>query len=364
MRLSVVAILLLASFAFSQTSIPVAPVPTSPYELVTGPVKLLDETDQRATVLSLIERARQNSDLHAPGGHAYALKATFDASGDVAYTGSGQLDELWYSPMLWRWSAHLGSYTQARIHFRGRTFDENTAPMPLRLQMVRGNLFWPILMSPGAALRISAGTWQGQPVMCVLGSRSLGDAGSTPTRRWEETEFCVDTKTGLLQTYSIAPGIYAVYNYQDGIKFHASLLPRTITIYEGTAQVLNIRLDSLTDAATPPDEKLFTPTTQMQSSSVGSLIAGVYRFPMMGGVSPTDSHGQIQSVIVHAAITVDNKVEEIEALQTSDPALSAAAINAVKNAKSFPWPENQYPGQREVFVNVRFLPPPSAQAGK
>ena len=40
-----------------------------------GPVKVLDESDQRASILGLIERARQNGDLHAPGGHPYVLKA-------------------------------------------------------------------------------------------------------------------------------------------------------------------------------------------------------------------------------------------------------------------------------------------------
>ncbi len=356
MRRLTLSLVLLVSFAFAQ-NIPVAPVPASLYELVTGPVKLLDETDQRATVLGLIERARQNSDLHAPGGHPYVLKVTFEASGNVPYTGSGQLEEIWYSPSQWRWSTRFGSYTEARMNAGGRLFSENPVPMPLRLQMVRGTLFWPVIMSPGAALRISAATWQGQPVMCVLGSRILGDAASAPARRWEETEFCVDTRSGLLQTYSIAPGIYAIYDYRNPVKFHASVLPRTISIYEAGNQVLKIHLDSLTDAPAlnPAD---FAPTPGMRAQQQRpTLIAGTYRFPMLGGVSPTETHGVIQPVIVHASVMQDGKIEEIEPLQDTDPALSAAAVNLVKNARSFPWPDRQSGGgQREIFVNVRFMP--------
>jgi hypothetical protein len=359
MRLSFLSLALIASLSFAQ-NIPVAPVPTSPYELVTGPVKLLDETDQRASVLGLIERARQNSDLHAPGGHAYLLKASFEAAGNVPYTGSGQLEELWYAPGQWRWTTNFGSYVQTRINLQGRIFDEIDAPMPLRVHMVRGTIVWPIIMRPGAVLRISAGTWKGAPVMCVLGSRSLGDDAALPGRRWEETEFSIDPKTGLLQTYSIAPGIYAVYDYSDAIHFHASTLPRTISIYEGTTAVLNIRLDSLTDAGTL-DPRLFTPTPAMKSRGHGSMIAGTVRFPLSGGVSPVPTN-VIQPVIVHVSVTGEGKAEEVESLQTSDPTLSAAAIAAVKNAH-FSDPEGGRGGQREVFVNVRFTPP-TAQPGQ
>jgi hypothetical protein len=344
----------LFSSAFAQ-NLPMAPVPGGPYELATAPIRVLDETDQRATILSLVERARQNSDLHAPGGHPYFLKATFEASGNIPYTGSGSLEEEWYGPEIWRWNAQFGNYSQNRIAWKGRMYEENRAPMPLRLQMVRGNIFWPVLMMPAAALRISAGTWHGQSVLCVLGSRFFGDAASLPTRRWEETEFCLDAKSGLLQTYSIAPGMYAVYNYQDALKFHASTLPRTITIFSGETQVLNIRLESVKDAA-PFDERTFLPSSKMQPLGGAGLVAGTYRFPLFGGPPPIDTHGMIQPVIVHATITPDNKVEEVEALQTSEPALSTAAVNVVRNAHQFPWPERQLPGQREVYVNVRFVP--------
>jgi Gram-negative bacterial TonB protein C-terminal len=354
LRSLAVACVLFAFSAFAQ-NLRMAPIPTSQYELVKPPIRVLGETDQRATILGLIERARQNSDLHAPGGHPYLLKATFEASGNVAFTGSGRLEELWYGPGMWRWNAQFGSYTQNRMALRGALYEENSSPMPLRLQMVRGNIFWPIMMMPGEALRISAANWHDQSVMCVLGSRNFGNAASLPARRWEETEFCLDAKSGLLQTYSIAPGMYAVYHYQNAIKFHASTLPRLITIFEGNAQVLSIHLDSVSDA-TPLDEKQFIPSAQMHPLGGGGLITGTYRFPLFGGAPPVDTHGMIQPVIVHATITPDNKVQEVEAVQDSEPALSAAAVNVVKNAQRFPWPERQYPGQREAYINVRFVP--------
>ena len=46
--------------AFSQVGPAEAPIPTSPYELATGVTKLLDTPEQRASVMGLIDRARQN----------------------------------------------------------------------------------------------------------------------------------------------------------------------------------------------------------------------------------------------------------------------------------------------------------------
>jgi hypothetical protein len=351
---------LLASFAFAQ-NLPVAPVPSSPYELVAGPIKLLDESDQRATILGLVERARQNSDLHPPGGHPFTLKATFEASGDVPYTGSGQMEETWYGPGQWQWRARFGSFSQNYINVKGRLYSDSAIPVPLRVQMVRGTIFWPITMGPRAAHRISPGTWQRQPVMCVLGSRMLGQDGNTPTRRWEETEFCMDAKTGLLRTYSIAPGIYAIYDYQNPIRFHSSTLPRTISVYEGDKSVLQVHLESIGDAP-PADAKLLEPTPAMTQQPFSSVLAGTYRMPMFGGTAPVATHGFIQPVIVHASVALDGSVTEAESLQTSDPALSAAALALVKN-RHVAIPGHGWAGFGEVFVNVRFMPP-TTDAGK
>jgi hypothetical protein len=203
--------------------------------------------------------------------------------------------------------------------------------------------------------------WQRQPVICVLGSRMLGKDGNIPTRRWEETEFCLDASRGLLRTYSIAPGIYAVYHYENPLRFHASTLPRTISLYEGDKSVLQIHLESIDDAP-PADPKLFEPTPAMTPQQFSSVLAGAFRMPMFGGTAPIETHGFIQPVIVHASVSPDGSVQEAETLQPSDPALSAAALALVKN-RHVSLPDRGWTGFGEVFVNVRFMPP-NTDAGK
>jgi len=51
----------------------VAPIPNDPLELATGPVQIADTADKRAAVLALLERARQNDNLHAPAGAPFHL---------------------------------------------------------------------------------------------------------------------------------------------------------------------------------------------------------------------------------------------------------------------------------------------------
>jgi hypothetical protein len=236
----------------------------------------------------------------------------------------------------------------------GRMYDENPTFLPLRLQMVRGAIFWPIHMQPNELMRISAGSSNGQPVMCVLGSRPMSNAASVTGRSWSESEFCIDTKSGLLQTYSVAPGIYVVYDYTNAVRFHSSLLPKTITIYESGASVLTVHLDSITDAA-QVDPKFFTPTAKMLSQGTGSVIAGPYRLAVSGGNSPEPITGLSHPVVVHALLDTLGKVEEAESLQTSDAALSSAALALVKNSTYAPQEQGRAV-QREAFISVLFSP--------
>jgi hypothetical protein len=64
--------------------------------------------------------------------------------------------------------------------------------------------------------------------------------------------------------------------------------------------------------------------------------------------------GVVQPVIIHAALDVSGRVLEAEALQTSDSALSDAALQLVKNTNYGPM-RNRKLVQRDVFVNVQFV---------
>jgi hypothetical protein len=80
------------------------------------------------------------------------------------------------------------------------------------------------------------------------------------------------------------------------------------------------------------------------------------RFPQMARSNlPATATGVVQPIIIHAALDVSGKVLEAEALQTSDSALSEAALNLVKNTNYGP-ARNRERVQRDVFINVQFVP--------
>ncbi len=248
----------MAGAAFPQTA-PLAPVPSDPLELAGGPVQIADTSGKRAAILTLLERARQNNNLHAPGAAAYDLKVSFQATGS-AYSGAGEIEELWLSGRKWRWSARLGDYSQTRVFYQGAAYDSNPhVYMPLRMHMARHAIFWPVTSRPGNAIRFSQATWKGAPVTCALISRA--PPPTSAGRQWREEEFCVDPTTGLLQTYSEAPGIYAAYDYTNALQFHGSTLARRIAIVENGAAVLQLQIESLEDLAALPTATLRPPQT-------------------------------------------------------------------------------------------------------
>ena len=355
--LAVLVALLLSCGAFSQDKPKTAALPYDPLELATGPTIVPDTPQKREVLLNLLEHARQNNGMHAPGSPPFSMKVSFNSSGTSRHTGFGEIEETWMSGQTFRWSARLGDYSQLRIFRDGAAYDDKPrGPIPLRVQMVRQSVFWPVTgrFAP-ALIRMATADWQGAEVACMLISSAANDPTPTPGRRWEETEYCIDAKTGLLRTYSEAPGIYNVYDYSEAFQFHGRTLARQISIVEDGVTVLQIHLDSLVDAAnSDPDQ--FVPTKKMLSHGPGDILTGPFRFPQSVPAPPGRS-GVIQPVIVHAVLDKKGRVVEAEALQHSDSLLSEAALAIVERSNYSKRDGEGRPVQREAFINVQFVPP-------
>ena len=82
-------------------------------------------------------------------------------------------------------SARLGDYSQLRIFYNGAAYDDKPrGSMPLRLQMVRNAVFWPVVGDFAASLiRMATAKWEGIDVTCILTSGRTNDATDTPGRR-------------------------------------------------------------------------------------------------------------------------------------------------------------------------------------
>src|SRR5690349_15439601 len=332
----------------------VAPVPGDPLELATGPATVADTPEKRSAILNLLERARQNNNLHVAGMNPFTLKASFNSSGSAGNSGSGDLEENWLSGTTWKWSEHLGTYSQLRIFHNGVAYDSNPESyQPLRLQMIRQAIFWPVAGNfANNVIRVAESSWNGKPVTCALLAGPRANASQQTGRQWIEEEFCVDPASGFLQTYSIAPGIYDVYDYSNAIEFHGHTLARRITIVENSVPIATIELNEIKDLNTA-DPSLFVPSAEMKGP--GIMIGPPMRFPQVAknnfAATPTRV---VQPIIIHAALDVTGRVLEAEALQTSDSAASDAALKLVKNS-NYGRARNRELVQRDVFINVQFV---------
>jgi len=345
--------LLCAGLVTAQTK-QVAPVPGDPLELASGPAVVADTPEKRSAILNLLERARQNNNLHVSGMNPFDLKTAFNSSGSAENSGPGVLEESWLSGATWRWSEHLGSYSQVRIFHRGVAYDASPATyQPLRLQMIRQAIFWPVAGNfANDVIRVAEANWNGKPVTCALLAGPRAHASQETGRQWNEEEYCVDPATGFLQTYSIAPGIYDVYDYSNALEFHGHTLARRITIVENSIPVATIELNEIKDLNTA-DASLFTPSAEMKGP--GIMIGPPMRFPQVAKNSlAAGANGVVQPIIVHAALDVSGHVLEAEALQTSDSAASNAALQLVRNTNYGPARDRKLV-QRDVFINVQFV---------
>ncbi len=347
MRIAVCTSFLSMALAFAAT--PVAPIRPDPHELATAGVQSVTTPAERTAALSLLERARQNSDMFIPGTPPFELTVSFNASGNVTFTGPGESTDTWVSGRNWRWTASLGSYSQTRTGAGRAVYDDKpVSQVPMRYQMLRGAIFAPIRMSTsGAAIRSVAVESNGRPATCLLLARA--SLPPSTARAWEETEYCIDNASGLLDIYSEAPGVYVLYGYGQNLQFHGRVVPDHIAIYSGGSEALSAQLtikDSSVDAAQ------LAPTEQMLANGPGMAMMYAMRFPMN---VPSPVNGSvIQPVIVHATLDQAGRALEEEVTMASDPELAQAAMDAVKNGA---FSQNGSP-QRDVYINVRFVPAP------
>lgn len=363
-RLLLLLVLLNSALAQRDPARPgIAPLPSDPLELATGSARVLDTPQLRALVLGLLEQARQNNGMHTAGGAPFDIKVSFKSLGQSRYTGQGELEETWISGQRWRWTAQIGDYSIDRMFYKGAAYDERPkGGIPLRLQMVRSAVFWPVSGNFAPAyLRVATAKWDGSDVMCILRSRGADaedeaqseDTASTG-RRWSETEYCVDPKSGLLRTYSDAPGIYTVYDYNDvTIHFHGRTLARQISVVAGGVTILQIHLDSIEDPHVS-DPAFFLPTPKMLERGPQGMITGPFRFTQLVP-APPGRNSVIEPVVVIATLDRSGKVMEAEALPGSDTALADAAGSLVTRTRYRP--AERGAEQRLAYVNVRFLPP-------
>ena len=346
--------------AFGKNFPKIAPIPADPLELVGGHIETLAN---REPALQLLGRARDSYDFRS-AGRGYDLKVSFvvSSAGQTQYDGAWEMEDIFDPQQGLRWTAKTASgYATTQISSHGMFYREGTSTIvPLRLQEARAALFDPIPSTGWVdrdQIRTSTSNFNGHPVTCVLLS-GLGNAPTaTPGRRWEETEECIDPRSGLLMVHSQVPGRYFAYDYSDGLQLAGHAFPRKVTVTEAGKIVSEISVDSLTEQSAA-DPSLFVPTDEMLASGPAIAMEEAQKIWFFSGPSPFTSHATAHPVCVFGLVVPSGQIVEAHSLQPTDPN-SQAAVEAVQRMNlSYPAPPGARPEQHFVFVIEKFISSP------
>ncbi|MBV8833140.1 MAG: hypothetical protein JO108_28415, partial [Acidobacteriaceae bacterium] len=195
-------------------NLPQPPVPSDPLELVASNAQPVQDATQRATIINLLANAKALSNVRA---YPYDLKTTFASFGSSSSDGNWQLENVSPGRGLYRWTAQGPGYSVINVNKEKLLYsNQPNVGIPLRLAQVRAAIFYvDSIFGSRASIRTAAATLNGVDLICALTERMSPPKSAAGGRLWDESEFCMDQKSGLLVTYSPVPGLYIQYDYSN-----------------------------------------------------------------------------------------------------------------------------------------------------
>lgn len=337
-------------------------------EPVTGIPDVLESPQARTRALALLVATRQNLDIRRQGVPSFDFKVSYVASGNVAVTGAGTMEDVWKDASEWAWTATLAGVTINRVLGPPILSTAPATPVPLRIHMVRDAVFFwangPL--GEAASIRSALVAGNGGALECYLFAPAR--YVPPPTGRGnQEQEFCFDHSptSALLRIWSPLPGVYYSYDYTGGPVFQDHREPGVITATEGGAIVLTIHIDSLTsltgDVAWPQNLQTSGGLQAPQSFSV--------TWAMPSSAMTPGSRPQPETVILHLGVSPAGKLLDSEIFGASDPSLISIVQSEVPYLLRTHFPVSRNPNPnvgvtREAYFGIVFsasaatAPPP------
>jgi hypothetical protein len=226
----------------------------------------------------------------------------------------------------------------------------------MRIHMLRNTIFWAAgTIEADAWFRSAPVEWNGRPATCLLVS-DRKDAPATAARRWDESEYCIDDQSGLIQILSFAPGSYTIYGYSKGQVFHGQPMPDRIVTYIAGAVAIDasLRIDEPDSSGPGP-----SPTPEMLANGHPPSLQDPARRrfeihnPQVGS----------EQVVMVNAQAGPSGTGAAEVCATSDPSLSDAALNFAKSM-SLGWLDSQGQVYEEIVFTPASGPTPAARTAK
>jgi len=333
------------------------PVPSDRLELVSGNSQPIQDVSQRAALIDLLSTAFQRSNVRT---HPYDQKTTFTTFGSSSSDGAWKLEDTSNGLGAYRWTAEGPAFSVVNLFVKNNLLYSNQPAtlLPLRLAQVRGLIFFKMTpLGPRASLRSAAASLDGADLQCALVSHTLLPKGDVGGRRWEESEYCVDTKSGNLTTYSPVPGFYVLFDYSKALPFHDKVIPNKFTVTQGGQVVIEGQIASIADP--PTDPALYQPSN-LNAIGVGAIMTQPWRYRMMFPAQDASAGGAGAVVVMHGMQSPGGRLTDVELIDSTNPAFNSAALTfASKWGGGVPTDENAEPGatpqSHEVFLTLHYV---------
>ncbi len=329
-------------------------VPADALELAAAGAQPVQDVGQRAGLINLLMNAQRHRNVRT---YAYDLKTRFTAFGSSGSDGSWQLHDTSPGGNLYRWTAQGPSYSVVNLYKDSVLYSNQPAnSVPLRVAQARAAIFFvQARLGPRAALRTAAGALDGTALVCALISYAPMAAIATGGRRWEEAEYCVDSKASNLVTYSPVPGLYVLYDYSKPLQFHDKVIANKFTITQGGHAIIEAQTDSITDASENPSA--FEPA-DLNTVGVGPIMTAPLRYRVRVPSPAAAANGAEQIVVVHGMQSPNGHLADLELITSTDAALNNGALEyAAKWQGGSPSEDIEggaTPQSHEVFLTLQY----------
>ena len=360
-NLRLFSVLLLGSVLCRATILGQAPLPSSPAAIAAP--SGAEQLSAPSTPEEFFARARRWSDLIAAGA-PFHLKATYVATGDAEFTGSGTFEEWWQWKDLWRKQVTLGDYKYVFVRNGYQTAAFATGPYtPLRLRQAMS--FTLVDVADNAGL---GGGWtlgkakEGSQTFNVAESKSACFSKNKKSPLCDvKFEFSDDGVLRIRHNNRIT----TVYNHFQ--QFDNQLIPREVLVAIGNQLSLKIDITTL-ERLSAPDKSIFD-TTQKPANLISLPLtpmdpellkrAKIQKlkckicvpppYPTLGGYRTIEG-----SVMAYLSIDQTGKVREPFILVSGGNLLDQVTLHAIRQWHFTPLKINGKARMAETYVPENF----------
>lgn len=311
--------------------------------LLAGPFPAVD--GDKPGPAELARRAKDVSDLKAPGSPPFHLEAhvQLPRSGQPEVDGTFTID--WASPEVWREEFTLSGYHSLRVAHDGQNWLKHDGPYePLLLRQIAAGLGSYPGDVPGGAGKVQERSEGGLRLACATGKTPYG-----------KVEYCVDAATGRLV---LQGGVFS-FEYSDFLQVGAKWFPQAMRVLLRGKLVAEAHVTGVSTTGNLSSSLFARPddpgVTELSDCKGGNLSKALPIFKPSPPYPPQLRRaGEQGSVTVWAVIGADGRLYDLTIARSAGSDLDAVALDTMRQWRYSPATCKGTPVDVETELNTTF----------